>query len=639
MLSQPATISDVSDAVFGELLGSFADTTLGSPETEIGKLASKVAKSTIKSSGKEAYQLIFQRMINDLTGDTNLAEAFRNVEKFNGKDFPILKTAEVASFKTAATTVVKSKEYTNHLKEYPPAMADNPTDAVDLKSGVEKFRAKYDPKKTSVVNEFDAFALYDDIYPGQRSTTESIKAKLVAELSPAETKTVNLNTQADFVRSRSFADLFGHSNTGGVLIGRAPEEVGRAMGFVDLQWVTKDNGVLLILKRKDRQEFSLGPYKPSLVHQALAYVADGRAAAVTILNVDENGYQKIFLHPAFLDTQLGRDIIELDQFVFDVMEGDVSYEEADQRVIRQQMLYLVAWLSRALAIHLDWIRSIQSNLVKARALESLGYDNQDNIKSLREDLREITEKVGLLRRELGNAPRNQLAARALAKPGDLLDSGRSILAFKKEFFDQDFVKDIKDCAETGGNLVNFNSCVEGVTRTAMTVATDDKITKWLTSPPDVESLSGVRETPFTVDADLYFLKPPTGQAVQLWPLDFMIIRAFSSSPEFLPAGQDPATYADRNPWQFGELRTEIASKVWQRIDSDSRIKTSYQDLRDFTVLQRLFRLALEGDAWSEFPIEKLVTLTESTAGSYVFVPTARWHHSKYGSRKPELFEP
>ena len=58
--------------------------------------------------------------------------------------------------------------------------------------------------------------------------------------------------------------------------------------------------------------------------------------------------EKIFLHPAFLDTQLGRDIIELDQFVFDVMEGDVSYEEADQRVIRQQMLYLVAWLSRAL---------------------------------------------------------------------------------------------------------------------------------------------------------------------------------------------------------------------------------------------------------------------------------------------------
>ncbi|HYJ89245.1 MAG TPA: hypothetical protein VEW46_24480 [Pyrinomonadaceae bacterium] len=147
--------------------------------------------------------------------------------------------------------------------------------------------------------------------------------------------------------------------------------------------------------------------------------------------------------------------------------------------------------------------------------------------------------------------------------------------------------------------------------------------------------------PFSVTSDLssVFVAPDAAQATRLWPLDFMILRAFSSRPEFLTNGQDPDTYADRNPWQFGELRGEIATKVSNKIDSDARIKAFYQDLRDFTLLQRLFRVVLENEVWKQFPIEKLVDLTKATAGSYEYVPTARWDNPSRGSLRPAVFEP
>ena len=634
-LSQPATVADVSETVVSELLGAFAEKGLGA-DTEVGKLISKVAKSTVKSSSKEAYKVISQRLMNDLAGDTNLDEAFRKVENLNDKDFPILKTAQVTSFKGAAESVVQSKEYASYVKEHPRALADSPADTVDFKRGVERFKASYDGDRRGIQNEFNAFALYDDIYAGQKNSPESVKSKLVAELSP-DTKTEGRNIQADSVRSRSFADLVGHSNTGGVLIGRAPDESSRAMGFVDLHWVPRDNELLLILKRKDGKEFTLGPYKSSLVHQALAYVADGRTAAVTILNIKDR-YQKIFLHPAFLDTQLGQDVIELDQYVFKVMKGNVRYEEAEKRVDAQEMLYLVAWLSRHLAFYLESMRRIESRLATDRMLQDFGQNKAAEIEQLSNDQREVAEKISMFQTELSNTERNKLASQALVDSGPLLNPDRSILAYKKEFYDQEFVEEIKYCADREKDLIDFNSCIQDVTIYAMKEATPEKIKRWSAPPPSIQPLSGVRETSFTVDSDLNFLKPSTTSG-QLWPLDFTILHAFSSRPEFLPAGENADAYADRNPWQFFELNDEIASRVWQKIDSDLRSKSSYQDLRDFTVLQRLFRFALDGNVWSEFPIGKLVDLTRATAESYEFVPTARWNHPEYGSRKPELFAP
>jgi hypothetical protein len=48
------------------------------------------------------------------------------------------------------------------------------------------------------------------------------------------------------------------------------------------------------------------------------------------------------------------------------------------------------------------------------------------------------------------------------------------------------------------------------------------------------------------------------------------------------------------------------------------------ELRDFTRLQRLFRAAMAGRFGREFPLEKLILLTDATRSSVVTCPTPRW---------------
>jgi len=169
-------------------------------------------------------------------------------------------------------------------------------------------------------------------------------------------------------------------------------------------------------------------------------------------------------------------------------------------------------------------------------------------------------------------------------------------------------------------------------------ATDATLKEWSIPPPNIASLSGVRETPFKVTSDLKFLLIEKASGpTELWPLDYTILRAFSSTPAFLTNGKDPAKYVDLNPWEFDELKQEIAQGVWNKINADANLRLMYQDLRDFTVLQRLFRVALETDAWKQFPIEKLADLTRATADSHKYVPTQRWENPLHGSLKPDFF--
>ncbi len=51
----------------------------------------------------------------------------------------------------------------------------------------------------------------------------------------------------------------------------------------------------------------------------------------------------------------------------------------------------------------------------------------------------------------------------------------------------------------------------------------------------------------------------------------------------------------------------------------------FEDMREFAVLQRLFRVALEGGLGQYFPIDKLPVLAEQTAGSVKYHRTLRWN--------------
>lgn len=213
------------------------------------------------------------------------------------------------------------------------------------------------------------------------------------------------------------------------------------------------------------------------------------------------------------------------------------------------------------------------------------------------------------------------------------------MARKAEFFDPGIVKKMGSCASSSQlSLPDFNQCMQSLFAPEVEAATDTTLKEWSIPMPSVESLSGVREVPFKVTSDVTFLDVPNANEsiTQLWPLDYTILRAFSSKPTFLGSGQDPEKYVDLNPWEFEELKPEITQRVRNKIYADEKLRSTYQDLRNFTVLQRLFRVALETDAWKQFPLEKLVDLARTTADSYEYIPTQRWENPLHGSLKPDF---
>jgi hypothetical protein len=625
--AEPADVSDFSERAVGEFFGSLFDSTVESSGTELDKLASKLGKSAFTKSGKEMYELLSKQLVNDLAGDPNIADAYNHVRTLNRDDFPIFKSADIDALKDSMNTITKSNEYIRQAGDRSPALAISPADNAELSRAAEEFKSKYNSAKPVPGREFDAFATYDDIYPSQKTKQPTVRQRLVAEIQPSLIQ-LEPTYEANFARSRSYPDLVGHSRTGGVLIGRAADNMSQAGNIIDMRWNTASEGILLTLTRDDGKEFQIGPYRPFLIHQALAFVADGRPVAVTILNVNDAGPQRVFLHPAFVDSKLGQEMITLDRFVFDVMERDKRFTEARDRVTAQWALYEVAWLNRLLTLDREQIAKIE---------EKLGMPSLYDVDKLSEVKNELQNEVQRFEKILANAGLNKLAGQALRHPEELGNSDRSILARKPEFFEPALVQNMKTCAYSAA-VANFSHCIVSTVSEELPSITKEKIKDWVVWPPSLHTLSGVRERSFSVTSDLSWLNPEAGNQphAQLWPLDYTILQSFSSSPKFMNGGEDPAKYSDRNPWEFDELKPLIEEKVWRRIDSDPQLRSTYQDLREFTVLQRLFRIALDDSSWKNFPIEKLVGLTNATAQYYRYEPTNRWESRRQLTVRPNL---
>jgi hypothetical protein len=61
------------------------------------------------------------------------------------------------------------------------------------------------------------------------------------------------------------------------------------------------------------------------------------------------------------------------------------------------------------------------------------------------------------------------------------------------------------------------------------------------------------------------------------------------------------------PWRFPLLDAAIKRVVAQGIEGDANARAVFATIRDFTVLQRMFRLALSGDLGTSFPLDQLIT--------------------------------
>ena len=106
----------------------------------------------------------------------------------------------------------------------------------------------------------------------------------------------------------------------------------------------------------------------------------------------------------------------------------------------------------------------------------------------------------------------------------------------------------------------------------------------------------------------------------LWPLDF-IIQAVPQSSE----GSDVDIEDGWNPWEFPAIAKTLRETVSKGVAKDDSAKEVLTHMQQFTVLQRLFRLALSGELGLDFPLEKLATLQGETLSAVKIARHERWN--------------
>lgn len=456
----------------------------------------------------------------------------------------------------------------------------------------------------------NALASYADYFPGQMGEELHTPMHELAATTPqGERLAGSAEVVAEnFIRARSYASLRVFAKVGGVLIGLNPQG-GTAPSIVDLQWRDTDRGVLLKLTRDDQAQLMFGPFRAEILQRALAYAADGRMVATTMpISLVA---RQVLIHPALVNSAIGCETRHIDQFVDAFTSREAIRTEAVKRVETQGALYDIAWATRVLAL----IPKVPDSAVDKETHEALAREYKE--------AREVLASKRL----------RSEAQSALDHNSDLTDPRFSLLKVKTDYFDAALVDNIITCADGKSGLNDldvFQSCIKVSATLSGTEPGYLESLRWAYQPPFFQSESGVRERQYELDRDLSFLRNRPAAGDPLWPFDFVLEIVFESPREF---GQtDDGKALPETPFEFPALRQWVNEEVERGIQAYRNTSLEPQqtmdDLREFTVLQRFFRLALDGTLGGRFPLDKLVALGSLRAHSTPApVRTLNWNVS------------
>jgi tetratricopeptide (TPR) repeat protein len=459
----------------------------------------------------------------------------------------------------------------------------------DAKEATEIARAMMATRPRDAASFVDSLATFDDFFPSHvGAETRTARGMLLAE-SGVE---VQVPSEILARMATSFTRLRGFSRIGGVLIGRDASNKGERLDFNGLSWRTTPTGVVLTFTRADHKEISLDPRPPSLIAQALAYAADGRPVAATMTSAAPLRDLKVLAHPTLVDTAVGCRAIEIDRFVDTALSNDprgTAIEHGVDEVFAGIDLYNYA----------------------QRAF-SIGYlahfPDGDKVSSMRERL---------------SSQYDLLVSRAKLDAVDLnmlMDPARSPLTAKGAFFQTDVVKGMAECLPGAkADAEAFGRCMIEKGRTF-----EGKADGVLGPPTDFFPWSGVREREWSLDPDLAFA---TGSPARdpLYPFEFVEQLAALGPANFADDGeQSGESYVDADPFAFPGYQGQITQIVIDSVTPDPRWRENLEDMRQFTLLERLFRAALAGQLGPSFPIEKLSELADATSSTVKSAHTPRW---------------
>ena len=257
---------------------------------------------------------------------------------------------------------------------------------------------------------------------------------------------------------------------GGVLIGRKPREapISQALNLADLRWEVGASDVRLTLVGRDGSTMRSRPFRRDLAELALAYAADGRPTAVTILHSQPLMDRKVLLHPALVDTEAGRAIARTDMIIFNLIQDEPWYVQAYLDVLNQVELYRRAWTTRQLVLgrlgvlKAEYVKDIEGNLAdKAAAARPaaprVGKDEDEEAGGAIQYLRGEADKEGIV----------AALTEVVRHPEVVRDPSRSPLVVKTAYFDEQLVADLLSSIGPDRTLADFDEAIREATLTRL----------------------------------------------------------------------------------------------------------------------------------------------------------------------------
>lgn len=438
---------------------------------------------------------------------------------------------------------------------------------------------------------------YEDYFPnrlqGEKSTIYSNAVKPV--LGEIPTNALTYSSQEIFNDAFNFSNLLGNNRIGGVLIGRETQNhLNSNLDIRQINWRIINSDIELRITDKDGNVHILGRFNKDIVAQAMAYAADSRPIATTMIIVAQGIPLKVMVHPSLVNTPLGCKIINLDRFVD-------TYASSNRTGTIAQCLDLFNYSSvlyNAAAFYTIVKRKLYDTVTQNIAedkLKQYDYSINGNFKEIK----------------------------AALKNGKVLDDTLySPMRYKKGYYNQELVRlliaNLNNSQLTDGS--KFLEAVEAQLGSEYQ-AGDLAIT-------DAEIWSGVREQPYSLSPDMRSISY-SAEEDPFQTLSFIeqvafkksIFKASDSTNDFHPE-------RDSNPWEFLYLKKNnlIQNAIAQNIKLENN-----QEIMDksvaFTKLQRLFRNAFQGNLGINFPINRLNDLMGECIANVYYVKTPEWSAS------------
>ena len=605
-----APLGEVHAQLIKDVIGSAMDVVPLDASTPTGKLAARIAGNVGQDVVADVVRLELRRTLVRLHAGDSLESALHLVRVGRPAAAPLLRLT--ASQQDSLRRAVSEDHLVTALRERMPTAAPTAETRIDrarVETAARRILRTTAASGASVDTRvtLEALASYDDYFPGQYRAEErtllgtlddSARAGAPGGSAPGPASNgrgprarASAPVRADAVvtaaRARSFKLARGFARVGGVLIGQEPRDGTSGPQLTDLTWRVTGDQVRLALRDARGHEVGLGPHPVGVVNQALRYAADGRVTTVTMTTASPLLELKILLHPVLLDTPLGCAAIELDRLVDTFARQDPKVRTAEEVVQDEYALYRLAWAHRQAAL--------------GRVAGSSG-----------------ARLAAQAERELGDARLRARVRRALMTASLGGPPDRSLLLSRPEYFDAEIVRHLKEVTARTREVEALERSLRAhwEERARALLAREDgaMIRGWVGAPATFEVWSGVREAPYEVDPALGFVRRP---AEALAPFRFIVQLSFTSEPAF---GTTTETF-----FEIAAAQPRIQQLVAAGVGRSPAETQAVRRMQEFALLQRLFRVALDGGLGPAFPIEKLQALARATDRSKEMMRTPRWN--------------